>query len=223
MTFANAHSAKKVTRTGLKLFLSSQAISKDQAPYLIKLVGKSATAIKLALIENAADVEQGPKPWLTRNREWITSHAFDVELLDLNEFRGKLAELKKKLTTKDVVWFGGGNTYYLRWLLRETGADQILQELLNHGLVYGGGSAGAIVAGPTLKHFEVADDITEAPEILLSGLGLTQTVVLPHSDNRKYAPIMQSLKQKLEAEGYKTSLLTDSQALVVDGDEQKVV
>lgn len=207
----------------MKLFLSSQAISKDQAPYLVKLVGKPAKDIKLALIENAADVEHGPRPWLIRNREWIMSHGFDVELVDLNEFRGNPAELKEKLASTDVVWFGGGNTYYLRWLLRETGADQILPELLNRGLVYGGGSAGAIVVGPTLRYFEIADDTNEAPEILLDGLGLTETVVLPHADNQKYAPIMQDIRQKLETEGYKTVPLSDDRALVVNGDEQKVV
>lgn len=48
----------------MKLFLSSHAISKEQAPHLIELVGKPAKDIDLAIIENAADVEAGPKPWL---------------------------------------------------------------------------------------------------------------------------------------------------------------
>ena len=63
--------------------------------------------------------------------------------------------LTSKLSSKDALWHGGGNTFYLRWILSNTGADEVITKLVRHGLVYGGGSAGAIVAGPTLKYFEV--------------------------------------------------------------------
>ena len=207
----------------MKLFLSSQAISEAQAPYLVKLVGKPAAQIKLALIENAADVERGSKTWLARNRALITSHGFDVELVDLKDYRGKPDALRQKLAHKDVVWLGGGNTFYLRWLLRETGTDELITELVKQGVVYGGGSAGAIVAGPTLKHFEAADEPHKAPELLLAGLQLTNTVVVPHADNEKYAPIVKVIAEKLQADGYQTALLTDAQALVVNGNNQEII
>ncbi len=207
----------------MKLFLSSQAISQAQAPHLVKLVGKPAEDIKLALIENAADVEDGPKDWLTRNRANIMSHGFDVERLDLQDYMGDADDLWDRLASKDVIWCGGGNTFYLNWLLHETGADVIIQGLVKDGIVYGGGSAGAIVAGPTLKHFEIADDPSKAPELLLDGLAVTQTVVVPHADNEKYGPLMHDITEKLQSDGYATVLLKDAQALVVNGREWKVV
>src|SRR3982750_3938999 len=137
----------------MKLFLASLAINDQQAAELAKLVGKDQKGIKLVLIENAADPDGERPEWAMQNRAAIQSHEFDVEIIDLREYCNKTTELKEKLAAKDVIWCGGGNTFYLRWLLEDTGAAAIIRELVEGGTVYGGGSAGAIVAGPTLKHF----------------------------------------------------------------------
>ncbi len=207
----------------MKLFLSSQAISKEQAPYLVKLVGKPARSIKLALIENAADVEEGPQEWLIRNRQMIESHGFNVEYIDLRKHTQDLGALHTKLADKDVVWFGGGNTYYLRWLLRDTGVENIIKELVQGGTVYGGGSAGAIVAGPTLHHFETADDPKVSPGVVYEGLGLTNKVIVPHIDNEKYAAVIRGIDDKLKADGYETVPLKDAQAFVVDDGRETIL
>ncbi|HMH70151.1 MAG TPA: Type 1 glutamine amidotransferase-like domain-containing protein [Candidatus Saccharimonadales bacterium] len=207
----------------MKLFLSSQAISKEQAPHLMKLVGKPARSIKIAVIENAADVEEGSKGWLMRNRQMIESHGFDVEYIDLKNYGQDLETLHTKLADKDVIWFGGGNVYYLRWLLRDTGAENIIKDLVQNGVVYGGGSAGAIVAGPTLHHFEVADDPKASPGVIYEGLSLTNKVIVPHIDNKKYAAIVRGIDDKLKADGFRTVPLGDARALVVDGDREMII
>jgi len=206
----------------MKLFLSSQSISKEQAPYFIELVGKPASDIHVAIIENAADVEEGPKDWLYRNREMIGSHGFNVEYVDLTQYAEDTESFQQKLATKDALWFGGGNTYYLRWLIHDMGIENILRRFVDEK-VYGGGSAGSIVAGPTLKHFETADDPSKTPEVLLDGLKFTDKVVLPHMDSEKYAPIMDGISRDLQADGYQTVPLTDTQALVIDSSEEKIV
>lgn len=208
----------------MKLFLSSLAISDPQSVELAKLVGKEPKSIKLALIENAADTyAEGSRAWVDQNRAAIQSHDFGVEIIDIRQYKGRTPELKKKLTPKDVIWFGGGNTYYLRWLLKDTGVDMLLTELIQKGVVYGGGSAGAIVAGPTLKHFETADGPKDAPEVILDGLHFTNVTVVPHMDNAKFAAIIHGINDKLKADGFKTVPLGDAQALVIDGDSQKII
>ncbi len=208
----------------MKLFLSSLAISDPQSVRLAELVGKQPKDIKLALIENAADTyPEGKRAWVDQNRAAIQSHDFDVEIIDIKKYKARLSELRDKLADKDVIWFGGGNTYYLRWLLKDTGMDNLLTELLKQGIVYGGGSAGAIVAGPTLKHFETADDPNEAPEIILDGLRFTDSVIVPHMDNAKFAAVIHGIHDKLKADGYKTVPLGDNQAVVIDGDKHTVL
>jgi dipeptidase E len=157
------------------------------------------------------------------NRRTIKANGYDVELVDLREYQKNAKALKAKLKTKDALWFGGGNVYYLRWILRDIGADKIIQELINGGIIYGGGSAGAIVAGPTLKYFETADNPKDAPEVILGGLKLTETVIVPHLNNVKYGKIIDAINRKLLKDGYKTVTINDDQAVAIDGKNTTVI
>jgi dipeptidase E len=111
----------------------------------------------------------------------------------------------------------------LRWILQDTGADEIIKELVSKGTVYGGGSAGAIVAGPTLKHFEDADNPSDSPELILEGLNLTNIVVVPHADNAKYGKAMKKINTLLKKDGYSTITITDQEGVLIDANKQKIV
>lgn len=157
----------------MKLFLSSEALQGNLASEFTKLIGKEPKDIKVALIENAADtyVEE-KKAWVYENRATLVDAGYDVELLDLREYKNEPEKLKEKLSGKDAVWLNGGNTFYLRWILRETGGDKVIPKLVKAGLVYGGGSAGILVAGATLKHIEAADDPDDAPQVIWDGMNI---------------------------------------------------
>lgn len=200
------------------------AISPDQEAAFTQLVGKQPHDITLALIENAVDVyDDDSTDWVGESREAIKAYGYQVEIIDLRKFRGKRDELYVKLASKDAIWLGGGNTFYLRWILRDTGADEIIRELVGKGTVYGGGSAGAIVAGPTLNYFEDADDPNDSPEIILEGLHLTDTVVVPHIGNEKYGEAMKKINISLKKDKYITIPITDEQGVVFDTNKQKIV
>jgi dipeptidase E len=208
----------------MKLYLSSLAPSPDQAIVLAKLAGKDIQSVQIGLIENAADVyAESDRAWVTENRETLQKHGFNIERIDVRKFRDNLEGLRAKLSAKDVVWFGGGNTYYLRWILRDMSAENIIRDLVMGGLVYAGGSAGAIVAGPTLMYFESADDPSESPGVIFEGLNLTDKVIVPHFDNQKFSETAHSINDKLLASGYSTIPLRDSQAFVVDGASESIV
>jgi dipeptidase E len=208
----------------MKLFLSSIAISPALAPAFIELVGKPAADIKIALIENAADGEQGEKDWVASNREEIIANGFQVDVVDLTKYLKDNKGLANILLDHDVVWLGGGNTYYLRWILKATGADKIITDAAKDDkIVYGGGSAGAVVAGPTLKYLDSADPPEDAPELILDGLWLTDFVVVPHSDDPQFGPLVKVINEKLQADTFKTEFISDAQAVVVNGDDVKIV
>jgi dipeptidase E len=201
----------------MKLFLSSIAISPQHLEPFTHLVGKAPRDTTLGLIENAADVEPAEPAWVTNTRESLKAHGFQVTPVDLRHYVDKPGDLTAALGKFDVIWLGGGNTYYLRYLLSKTGADLIIKDLVGKGTVYGGGSAGAVVAGPTLNHFQTADDPADAPELILGGLELTQIVIVPHTDDPKAGRTMAEINQNLLEAGYDTAPLTDQQALVIDG------
>lgn len=201
------------------------AISYPQGQHFLELTGKSNAAdVKITLIENAADTyKEGKKDWMYDNRNSIQAHGFQLDLVDLENYKLGQPGLLERLKTCDAIWLGGGNVYYLRWVLRETGADIMIKRLVMQGKVYGGGSAGAIIAGPTLKHFEVADNPKDAPEIIYEGLGLTSKVIVPHWANAKYGEIIKGVEESLQKDNFETIHITDEQAVIMDGDTLKII
>ncbi len=102
--------------------------------------------------------------------------------------------------------------------MKVTGADEIITELVEGGAVYAGASAAAVVAGPTLRHFDELDDPAEAEELIWDGLGLTHVVVAPHVDNPEFGEGCRKAGDLCERDGYTVQRLTGSQALVIHGD-----
>lgn len=114
----------------MKLFLSSISVNERLKPYFLELVGKEAKDIRFALIENAADpYTEEVKGFMYKTRTDLESLGMQLERIDLDQYEGKQHELKDKLGQFDVVWVGGGNTYYIRWLFKKTGFDQFIHEL----------------------------------------------------------------------------------------------
>jgi dipeptidase E len=207
----------------MKLFLSSISIATKNQQEFIYLVGKAHQNIRVALIENGADTYPDEhKEWVGRAKAMIQATVGEIVSFDLRTYVNE-TDLERDLSEFDVVWVGGGNVYYLRWLSRESGFDQIIGRLLKQGVVYGGDSAGAIVAGPTIDYFQSADHPEQSPELVLEGLRLVDEVVIPHYDHYKYAPIMKKIQEMLVNTDYKTVTLTDEQAFIIDGDDRRVI
>lgn len=204
------------------LLLTSMNTSAEQDEILARLIGKTPHETKVAYIENAYDV-YNDEASLIEGREIIKNKGYDVELVDLRNWRDDREGLRLKLASKDMFLLTGGNPYYLRWLMRVTGADEIITDLVKAGKVYSGASAAAVVAGPTLRHFDELDNPDEAEEVIWEGLNLTDIVVIPHTDNPDFGEGCVRAGEKLKAEGYVTRPIKDAQAFLINGDEQRVI
>lgn len=206
----------------MRLFLSSDSVLPGTREAFLDLVGMSKEDIKIALIENAADnYPPDNRAWVEESRANLEKCAAEVQKVDLRDY-SDADKLKETLRNYNVIWLGGGNTYYLRWLAKKSGLDRIVYDLVNDGMVYGGESAGAIIAGPTLDAFQKADNPNEAPEILLDGFNLTDIVAVPHSDYPKYALIMKEAAQQVERLGLKAVRINETQAIVINDSEIKI-
>ncbi len=207
----------------MKLFLSSHGIAEEQKDSFSQLVRKDIADISFALIENAADpYPEERKGFVYSTRELLGSYGMKIEQIDLAEYKGKTKELQNVLKMSDVVWVGGGNTFYIRWLMKETGFDTIIKKLCEDGLVYAGGSAGAIVATRTLKHFDLIDTPEMSPELIYEGLGLSELTILPHWGTEKFQEGLDKIKTLYEAEGQQVITISDGQAVVINGKNWKV-
>jgi len=206
-----------------RLLYSSYLIAPEHLQVLMKMVGEDPTRISIAAISNATDVEDDAAEWVSESEGSLTRDGAQVESIDLRQWRDTRADLRAKLANKDIIWLCGGNGFYLTWILRETGADEIIKELVRAGTVYAGWSAGAVVAGPTLRFFEPLEDLSVVPAMVHDGLGLTDLVTLPHYDMPEFGAGMKEAERHLNEAGFTTVPLIESQAIVIDGETHRVI
>lgn len=164
---------------------------------LCELVGKPPDDIKIALLPNAKDYYAKRAKDYKLN-EIIAYHAEKgfrhSEVVDLLDFTNP-EMLHSKLKTYDVVWAVGGNTFCLRQEMKRSGFDDIVVDLLNKGVVYGGDSAGAVAVGTSLRGIESVDIPDFAEKIFYDGIGLVPYVVLPHCENAYFAEANEQARQ----------------------------
>lgn len=214
----------------MRLFLSSYRAGRHND----KLIEFLGGVRKIAVITNAKDYKSPTdrKEKIEDNFSYYRSIGLDPTEIDLRPFFHK-SGAEKRLSDFEFVWLAGGNAFLLRRALKYSGIDKFLISKVRSGsIIYGGESAGAIIASPTLHGSE--DDSTNEddpnyvprgydPNVLWDGLGLIDYVPVPHYKSPDIGDSIDDyidyLKQKDIA--YKT--MTDDQAIVVDGDKVELL
>lgn len=207
-----------------RLFLYSLQLNEAHHRSFSELVGKHANNISIGLIENAADVIPDSAGWVRDIRERLRNEGYQIEAIDLREWSGKPEALRNLMFSKDVIWTGGGHTYYLNWILKSSGADGVIRDFVQAGRVYAGWSAGAAVAGPTTRFYDaMGDDPSAAPEQSWDGLGLTEISIVPHINHPDFRAGALETETLLKTAGYIPLALEDEQALIIQGEKKWVV
>ena len=204
----------------MKLYLSSYRIPNPAG--LSKLIGKPLAKTSVAIIPNAKDY-YSPRAWSFKVGdlvEYMEKLGLRVDIVDLRR-HSNANTLKKKLSTYDLVWAMGGNTYMLRYEMKRSGFDKVISELLESGVVYGGDSAGALVAGTSIAGVELADEPEFAEELILEGLNLVPDLILPHVDNPEFADVLPVFRDTHK--GKNIIELKDSQAVIFDNSKMSIV
>lgn len=202
----------------MKLYLSSIRIPVPEE--LSKLIAKPLNKVSVALITNAKDYySQRPKDFIVNDLiEYMEQLGLTVGVVDLSNY-SDAETLKSRLSDYDLIWAMGGNTFMLRYEMKRSGFDQIIGDLLDEGIVYGGDSAGALVAGSSIAGIESADEPAFAEEVIEDGMNLVSFVVMPHIDNPEFADVMPVVKKL-----HKNMIeLKDSEAVIFDGDKHWIV
>ncbi len=205
----------------MKLYLSSYRVptTKD----LFGLLRTNPNQTKVALIPNAKDY-LAERAWNFKTNEaieYFKGLGFEqVDVIDFRKYK-ESSDLESELAAYDLVWANGGNTFCLLYEMKRLGFGPIMKKLLDNGVVYGGESAGALVAGTTIKGSEAADEPGFSEEVHWDGLELTNHVIIPHVDNKMFE---ESLKSMIEM--YKDDnsvvLLKDNQTLIIDGEDKRI-
>lgn len=171
----------------MRLYLSSWRVG-ERAGSLLALLGDGKRA---ALIDNGRDLQSDEAR--EHHRREIHDPATELAALgiattrlDLRQFFGRPDALRAELARYDLVWVTGGNAFVLRRAMKASGFDDVIIGMLdNDEIVYGGFSAGAVVAAPSLRGIHLMDDADAVPcgydpETVWDGLGLIDHAIVPH-------------------------------------------
>ena len=122
----------------------------------------------------------------------------------------------------DIIYFTGGNSFFLIDQLRKTGTDELLKKELANGKLMIGESAGAIICAPTIKYIEQMD---EKPEDYSqeddAGLDLIDFYVLPHYLTAPFKKVTEKIMT--EFSDLNICPINNHQGIVVDGEVSRVI
>ena len=191
----------------MKLYLASLNIPDQQA-----FLALFPTNRRLAIIANANDPSPPghSTPYIEATKKQLRNMHFSWGFIDLRTFAGKTAQLQQELGQYDGVWVLGGNTFHLNKVMQESGFKEALLPLLAKGYVYGGESAGAVMAGTTLHGVEYLDD----PHVVVgdtpwNGMCLVDYGIVPHWDTPEDQSALEACKAEMERYARVVTLTND--------------
>jgi dipeptidase E len=198
-----------------KLFLASSGLT-----YIKEFVGAPPASMNMLFIPTAGNLDDDIW-WIDKDLDVLTKMGFQIHQFDIE---GASREtLTSALDDIAIVYIAGGNTFYLLKQLRQTGFDKLLIDFVAKGGLYAGASAGALVAGLDIQPVAALDEPEKVQGLdSTKGLGLTNTVPIPHYDFQNRKSQTDIIKQTYGKQ-FDIILLTDDQALVVQDDSYKVV
>jgi dipeptidase E len=183
-----------------------------------RFLRKSPKDLELVFIDTAAEVEKGDLEWLKADRDSLVKAGFKVSDFTITGKSRK--DIQNMLSKMDVIFFSGGNQFYLLQKIQESHCYDLILDFVKYGKIYIGCSAGSIIAGPDIYPTRLIDEVGKVGVLkLYTGLGLVDFIVLPHwgSDDFKGVYFPKRLKNVYES-NYKFILLRDNQYIrIKDG------
>ncbi|MDX2357924.1 Type 1 glutamine amidotransferase-like domain-containing protein [Dietzia sp. PP-33] len=186
--------------------------------FVAQHVNRPAPAVRIGYLNDAASPYAGAA-FAAAERAQLSELGYVLTDITAAEFddAGAFADVLDRV---DVLYVAGGNTFVLLAALRRVGVDAILVERVRAGLPYIGSSAGSVITGPSIEPVSLMDDPSAAPELTdYGGLGLVDTVVIPHADGAlpPYPPALIARLKDTYGSDYPLTFVHDDQALLVDG------
>lgn len=210
----------------MKLLLTSGGITNDTlARELEQLAGKPFAELKIGFIPSAAfGISNGDKTWFINDLHRLVERGATVAIISLADLTP--AEVETQLMSVDVVLIGGGQAFYLSWLMQQKGLFELLPKLLQTK-VYMGISAGSMIATKSLATVsyaiqagELRDDLGPEGRSSAKTLGYVPFLVRPHLNYHLIDEIKNGALERIATETGKTIYAIDDDCAVrfIDGE-----
>lgn len=197
----------------MKLFLCSHF---SQVGNLIK---KEIENKKVVFIPTAS-INEGYTGYVESARKLFKKMGANLTEIDISKEDFKTIEAVFEET--DVIYFTGGNSFFLIDQLRKTGVDKLLKKELKKGKLMIGESAGSVICAPSISYIEIMDEKPEDySQIDDNGLNLIDFYVLPHYLTSPFKKITATILKKFS--DLKICPINNHQAIMVNGKESKII
>ena len=145
-----------------------------------------------------------------------------AELTEIEISTANASDITQVFDAADIIYFTGGNSFFLIDQLRKTGTDTLLKQQLEKGKLFIGESAGAIVCAPELSYIEKMDPIPEDySQSDYAGLGLINFYVLPHYLTAPFKKVTADIMQSFS--NIELCAINNAQALSVKDGVRELV
>lgn len=185
--------------------------------FIAKHVPPDADPVRLGYLADAA-LQYAGQPFAVAERERLIRLGFELVDLTAGEHR-RAQDFDRALDGIDALYVAGGSSFALLAALRRNGSDHVLIDRVRGGLPYIGSSAGSVVTGLSIEPLSLMDDPGDAPDLVdYAGLGLVDTVVIPHADGA-LPPFPPSLINDIVARygaRFPLTLVRDDEAILVE-------
>lgn len=197
----------------MKLFLCSHF---SQVGNLIK---EEIENKKVVFIPTAS-INEGYTGYVGSARKLLKKMGANLTEIDISKEDFKTIEAVFEET--DVIYFTGGNSFFLIDQLRKTGVDKLLKKELKKGKLMIGESAGSVICAPSISYIEIMDKKPEDySQIDDNGLNLIDFYVLPHYLTSPFKKITATILKKFS--DLKICPINNHQAIMVNGKESKII
>ncbi len=205
-----------------RLFLTSSTNFVSQ--HLVQHVDLEKES-KLVFINTPAEIEEGDKQWLADDKQSLVDAGFSVS--DYSITGKNSGQIKTDLSSFDLIYVSGGNTFYMLQQSLETGFFDVVRDLvINKNKIYIGTSAGSIIAGPKLPEYllDLGEENVDEKLIEGEGYGFVNFIVLPHwgSDAFKDLYLKSRLSKIYQKDQHPLLILTDQQYVKVVDDQIEI-
>lgn len=197
-------------------------LSSRDAPGLAQFVEYRAAGHRACLIPTAANAIEDPElraAQVAQGRDALLAAGLEVDVVDLDEI-----DSAEAITSGNyhLIALGPGDPFYLLHRARALHLEYRLREAMAHGAVLVGIGAGAVVMGPTLGPVIEASRYAPEDGAYLEGLYLTETLVLPHHNVARRAPIHAEIIEQF-GQQFPVIPLHDGEAVIVTSEGTRVI
>ena len=188
-----------------------------------------------ANLVNGGKVLYIPLAWNNGNLEmcieWFKSEMKPFGVTQIEDVLNPEEITKERLSNYKGIFIGGGNTFKLLKMLKETEAFHNIEEFVNNGGVVMGGSAGALIFGKSIDTCLKDDlDIKSTDENLVqlkdtSGFNMIKGYSLFVHYKKKQEQLEQTKEKmkRLVKLGHKVIALPEETSLFIDDNKFKII